>query len=145
MLRHISWGASALSRAQISATGMLSSSLSTGAPLILPRRILPIRSRRYGACPCSLTISVILRVPCLSRPLSGRFSDKGYARGIWEALPGPVNLAMLWYKLSGTSDERPYTDHSARYSISRYDYSGGKWHIISAGMIGIASAIPLLI
>ena len=38
-----------------------------------------------------------------------------------------------------------YPDHFARYSISRYDYSGWKWHTISAGILGIAVAIPLLI
>ncbi|GEM_PF-289147 len=41
----------------------------------------------------------------------------------------------------------PYLNlkHSARYSISRYDYSCWKWHSIIAGIIGIPAAIPLLI
>jgi len=38
-----------------------------------------------------------------------------------------------------------YPHQLARYSISRYDYSGWKWHTISAGILGIAVAIPLLI
>jgi len=36
-------------------------------------------------------------------------------------------------------------NHPVRYSLSRSDYTGWKWHIITAGLIGFSVAIPLLI
>lgn len=38
-----------------------------------------------------------------------------------------------------------YPDHPVRYYLSRSDYTGWKWHIITAGIIGFSVAIPLLI